>query len=157
MHLHTNFTHFVCLAAALAAASCTWAASPTKAVQLQAKSSSGVDLLTIAPAQAKAAGAIAIHFVHREASAACSFEMVTEATRLPQTGDLDDFNEAMPDGSYVRFANYKAQTEAFKELSVDVSSMRPQFASVTVKLPPGYDTKKCRHRGREIDVIFFGT
>jgi hypothetical protein len=155
MHLHTKFDHFACLAA-LAAASCAWAASPATAFQFQTKSSTGVDLLTIARDQATIAHTVVIHFVHREASPACSFEMDAKATRLPQRGDLDDFNEAMPDGSYVRFANYSVQNEAFKELSVDISSKHPRFAAVTVKLPPGYDTKKCRQQGLELEVIFFG-
>jgi hypothetical protein len=155
MNPHTKSAYLVCLAVSLAAASCTWAASPAKAFQFQNKSPAGLDTMTIVPAQNTAAGAISIHFVHREASAACSFEMYAEATRLPQMGDIDDFNEAMPDGSYVRFANYKAQTESFKELSVDVSSKRPRFASLRVKLPPGYDTSKCRQQGSDLEVLFF--
>jgi hypothetical protein len=112
-------------------------------------------VLSITPAQTAPAETLTIHFAHRASVPSCSFEVDMQATRLPQKGDPDDYNEAMPDGSYVRFANYKPQTDAVKELSVDVSSKRARFAVITVALPAGYETKKCRLKG-PLEVVFFG-
>jgi hypothetical protein len=81
--------------------------------------------------------------------------METQAIRLSQKGDPDLYNEAMPDGTYVRFANYKAKSDGVKELSVDVSSKRPRFAAITVALPAGYDMNRCGLTG-QLEVVFFG-
>jgi len=155
MHRRTKFPLLTCLTITLATASCTWAASNGKFIELQTGDSASVDHLTIAPAQTKEANTIVIRFVHKEGLAACGFALEAKATRLPQRGAPDDFNEAMPDGSYVRVANYRAQIESIQELSLDTSSKQPRFASITVKIPTGYDTKKCKHSGAALDVLFF--
>jgi hypothetical protein len=124
-------------------------------IRFQAKSPMGTDVLTITQASQNHADAITITLAHREPSSVCSFELQADAQRLLQKNSSDDFNEALPDGTWVTYANYQTNNETIEELSVDVSSKLPRFAAITLKLPPGYDTKKCLIKNGDLEVLFF--
>jgi len=124
-------------------------------IRFQTKSPMGTDVLTITQASQKHADAITITLAHREPASVCSFELQADAQRLFKNNSSDDFNEALPDGTWVIYASYKTSNEAISELSVDVSSKLPRFAAISLKLPPSYDTKKCLVKDRDMEVLFF--
>ncbi len=131
------------------------ASSPAQTVELQSAGPYATEVLSITPEHIASANTLTVRFAHRASSAVCNFEVEVKALRLPQKGDQDDYTEALPDGSYVQFANFQPQTGAVKELSVDVSSKRAKFAAVTVPLPQGIDPKACRLKS-PLELVFFG-
>jgi hypothetical protein len=124
-------------------------------IHFQVKSPTGIDDLSITQASQKPADSIAITMSHKESSSACSFALQTNAKRKFEKGSPDDFNEALPDGSWVTFANYKPNNETISEFSVDVSSKSPRFASIALQVPASYDTKRCLIKNGYLEVLFF--
>ncbi|MDD2368889.1 MAG: hypothetical protein PHQ90_06265 [Sulfuricurvum sp.] len=124
-------------------------------VHFQTKSPTGIDNLNITLVSQKPADAIAITMSHKETSSACNFELLTNAKRKFEKGSPDDFNEALPNGTWVTFANYEPDNETISELSVDVSSKSPRFASIALQVPASYDTKKCLIKNGYLEVLFF--
>jgi hypothetical protein len=124
-------------------------------IHFQVKSPTGIDGLSITQTLQKPTDTIAITMSHKESSSACNFELQTNAKRLFQKGSPDDFNEALPNGTWVTFANYKPNNETISEFSVDVSSKSPRFASIALKVPADYDTKKCLIKSGYLEVLFF--
>jgi hypothetical protein len=125
------------------------------AVTFHASGSLGVDELIVSPAPGGGLSSVQIKFSHREKNSRCNFEVVAQAKRLPQKPPLDDWNEALPDGSYIKYADFSADSEAIHGLSLDVSSKLPRFASITVAIPIENKSPSCLNKGNEMESIFF--
>lgn len=139
----------VALLFGIAAASCIAADA---GLRFENQSATGANFLVI---QGVASSDLDVSFSHSEVSPACSFELKFKAAQKPATGDPDDYNEAMPDGTYVQVFNYSSDNKNILALSVDRKTSKARFASINISLPPSYDVKKCKLKKNTLEVLFF--
>lgn len=133
----------------IAAASCI-AADTT--IRFEDLNKSGANSLVI---QGGASSDLNVAFSHFESSPSCSFELKFKATSKPVVGDPDDYNEAMPDGTYVQVFNYSTDDKNISAFSVDRKMSKARFASINILLPTSYDVKKCKLKQGTLEVLFF--
>jgi hypothetical protein len=123
--------------------------------RLRAKSQLGTETLSIQAIPPGDLETVQVIFIHKEKTPTCSFEIQSIAKRISHTTSSDDYNMALPDGSYAKYAKFKAFESSVRSLEIDQSSKNLRYASIVVKPPASYDSRRCRVKDAEMEVLFF--
>lgn len=90
-------------------------------------------------------------------SRSCTIEVETDAIKLrrPSSSAEDDYNEAMPDGSYIQFEEYRPKNPQIGSLQIDRDIAKPLFVALSIHKPTETDMKWCSKKD-QINLLFFG-